>query len=374
MAGNANETKETAMADNTNETEKAATDMDGLLTEDVSRRYAASRRVTDRIDMEARRLVQRYFAAHACQDEKALRLSLVSLVAEADIPEHVANEIVWGKGLRADFVTDLAGRLYLYLYQDVLEKLDISRLASCSLCGWARALLRRQARTALRSEIRSRRAEPRDNLAVEQTARPETGGDDIDEAIVLEARETCGPKNMAHLMEFFLRRHYGFKPPVRLAVGPATPRLPGTVGPRALVFAAMPWWSDTDVEALPSEAVEVVVSSAVSLRYTPPEAVARVFTALVERQAPPNGSALARAWLAKWAEASEDGLKDEGSRNTDVLAWEEAVLTAAGAKVFEARSPDELEAILENFFWVAHSMVRESLALTPADVSQWAAR
>ena len=328
-----------------------------------------TRAFNDTIDTQARAIVRAYFAAPAGKrDEAEVRRRLAALVGEARVPQEVARQFVNMKGLDWDFLSDLEGRLQVYLIQDITEKLDLGRLLSASLCGWARQLLLRQARTAFRSECNSRRAQPVDDVShpkraarpgVHPTVRavaqetPEDLDDELNEEFVLTARRACRRENDVHLVEWLLRQKYGFHPPERVAL---------SVAPFGQMASQLlqSQWAEEDREVLPRQASEAVLSSARALRHAPSDAVTERFILLVS-QASENrllAKPLAQAWLAKWVEVMGVGVpKTEHERSRDDSDWRRVAAAAVKEGLLGARSTNHLSEVVEKLFWQAHYRV-----------------
>jgi hypothetical protein len=323
-----------------------------------------TRAFNDAIDEQARDIVRAYFAASASQDEAELRRHLAELLAKAQVPHEVAVQYVRSQGHPSDYITDLEGRLQVYLVRDVNEKLDLERLLSSSLCGWARQLLLRQAWTAYRSECNSRRAVPVVDISLpgppsrpgkhpsRGVARPETSEtleDELSEEFVVMARRACHRENEVHLVEYLLRQKYGFHPPVRVALS-VTPF--GDIASRLLQRRLK-----EDCDVLSRQATEAVLSSARALRHAPSKAVAERFLDLVAEAVEDEAvvGPLAQAWLAKWVEVKTVGLpKTDHERSEDASTWLRVAEAAVEEGLLGARNVERLAEALEKLFWQAH--------------------
>jgi|GEM_PF-5880816 hypothetical protein len=325
-----------------------------------------TRAFNDIVDERAAELVRAFLSAPQTADEDQVRRALAGLVAEAEVPQQVARSLVASYGLSNDVVADLVGRLQVYLLQNVADKLELQRLLSSSLCGWARKLLLRQARTAFRSEQRSKRAQP--VVDISAPTAPKRPGvrpivhlvsvdptDDIDdelsEEFVLAARRSCRKENDVHLVEWLLRKKYGFRPQPRLA------DFANCGNFRNL--------DEDDREALSRQAMEAVRTSASTLHHPPSGAVAKRFTLLVTGAVDDEelAGALAQVWLAKWVEVKTTGTpKTSRERRRDAARWGQLADVAVTRKVLGARSVSRLEQVMEDLFWQAHCRATSRLA------------
>lgn len=328
-----------------------------------------TRAFNDLIDKQARDIVRSHFTASpGASDEASVRQRLAQLLGEAQVPKEVARQFVNRHDLDPDFLIDLEGRLQIYLIKDIEEKLDLWRLMSASLCGWARQLLLRQARTAFRSEYNARRARPVDDIThPEPVARPgahvavravsqetpETVGDELTEEFVITARRACRRENDVHLVEWLLRQRYGFRSPKRvaLAVAPFGDFADQLLQPRL---------AKEDSDVLPRLAAEAVLSSARTLRHAPSQAVVDRFVALVSQATRREllAEPLANAWLARWVEVVGAGTpKTARKRSEDSSTWRQVAEAAVKQGLFGARSTNHLTEAMEKLFWQAHYQV-----------------